>query len=313
MKTLVTLGCSWTFGIGVGYDEDPAQMLAAFADIKKFPRIYTEEEYDSIKGADYPSYENFIKNRKNQDYFTNFVWEELTQEHTESNETIYNKIRADESIADLYSFRGIISKLLYLNNVNFSLGGSSNDEQFDIMSKIFGDAKKREQFIESDPVVLWGITSTARIFRNNKSIMLSANNSDVGSKNEEELYKTLYTKLYYDHEQRVSDLCNQIELWNTIFDYYNVPVIWFDTFNTHNYPRLPRNFIPGGDLLTQMLDVSKSKISKAFYHYSNWTVDDPRISEGIKLKLLNPITMHPTKAAHIAISKTLLPYIEKHK
>ena len=318
MKTLVTLGCSWTFGVGVGYDETTMGNSRVITTMKKFPYNYTEQEYDNIKGADYPTYEDFVKNRKNKNFFSDFVWQELltASEPADDSEKNYKDIAWNKTIADEYSFRGIISKSLGLKNYNFSSGGSSNDKQFNIMSEIFSDTKKREHFLDKKPIVLWGITSTARIFRNNKSIMLSVTdkNLDTNSDNEEELYSALYVKLYYDHEQEVANLSNQIELWNIIFDHYDVPVIWFDTFNTHKYPRPPRNFLQGGDLLTQMLNVNKSKIAKMigkYYHYSAWVSDDPRIDEGIKLKLLNPISMHPTKTGHNLISQILLPHIKE--
>ena len=318
MKTLVTLGCSWTFGVGVGYDETTMGNSRVITTMKKFPYNYTEQEYDNIKGADYPTYEDFVKNRKNKNFFSDFVWQELltASEPADDSEKNYKDIAWNKTIADEYSFRGIISKSLGLKNYNFSSGGSSNDKQFNIMSEIFSDTKKREHFLDKKPIVLWGITSTARIFRNNKSIALSVTdkNLDTNSDNEEELYSALYVKLYYDHEQEVANLSNQIELWNIIFDHYDVPVIWFDTFNTHKYPRPPRNFLQGGDLLTQMLNVNKSKIAKMigkYYHYSAWVSDDPRIDEGIKLKLLNPISMHPTKTGHNLISQILLPHIKE--
>ena len=315
MKTLVTLGCSWTFGIGVGYDETTMCNSQDIMSIKQFPDNFTEQEYNFLKGADYPAYQDFVKNRKNKIFFKDLIWQELlTASKFDDILTNFKDIARDKIIADKHSFRGIISKSLGFKNDNFAVGGSSNDEQFSIMSKVFGDPQKRKQFIESNPIILWGITSTARIFRNNKSIMLSGNNSDVGSKNEEELYNGLYTKLYYDHEQEVANLSNQIELWNIIFDHYGVPVIWFDTFNTHKYPRPLRNFLQGGDLLTQMLNVNKSKVARMigkYYHYSDWFSDDPRVDEGIKVKLLNPISMHPTKKGHKVISEILLPCIKE--
>ena len=67
-------------------------------------------------------------------------------------------------------------------------------------------------------------------------------------------------------------------------------------------------------MLTQMLNMNKSKIAKMirkYYHYSEWRSDDPRIDEGIKLKLLNSISMHPTKAGHNLISQILLPHIKE--
>ena len=57
MKTLVTLGCSWTFGIGVGYDETTMCNSQDIISIKQFPDNFTEQEYNFIKGSS----QNFIK------------------------------------------------------------------------------------------------------------------------------------------------------------------------------------------------------------------------------------------------------------
>ena len=316
--TLVTLGCSWTQGVGVGYDEtkmwDPEHGL----DTGKIPYNFTQQQYDNIKGIDYPDYNNFIKNRNNKDFFKNFVWKELLDySKYDYDKKIHEKIAWNNSINDEYSFRGILSKYLKFKNINFSMGGSSNEAQFNEMYKIFGNPKKRAQFLKGNPIVLWGITSTARIFRNNESIMFNDYVDNFSnSTDDKDLYTELYLKLYYDHQKCVSTLSDKIELWNIIFEHYNIPIIWFDTFNTHKYPNLPRNFVQGGDLLTQMVNVNKSKMSKIFtkvYHRSAWRVDDPRVKEGVKLKLLNPISCHPTKTGHELISEILLPYLEYYK
>jgi len=71
--------------------------------------------------------------------------------------------RNNAVIANELSFRGLISKKLNFDNVNFSVGGSSNQKQFRLakeffFSNTFNDLKSKYKEI----VVLWGITSTAR-------------------------------------------------------------------------------------------------------------------------------------------------------
>tara|TARA_B100000900_G_scaffold309843_1_gene268582 strand:- start:9494 stop:10618 length:1125 start_codon:yes stop_codon:yes gene_type:complete len=43
------------------------------------PAIPSEERYNFVCGADWPSWEEFLSNRQNQDYFEDFVWEELLE------------------------------------------------------------------------------------------------------------------------------------------------------------------------------------------------------------------------------------------
>ena len=232
------------------------------------------------------------------------------------------------------SFRGILSKKFSLNNFNISIGGASNDYNFEQAQEIFGDPKRKQDFLSKNPIVLWGITSTARIYRKEKNIFLRPNRftsilyflEDHYAKNpsvedlklilqdQELLYISLYLKLYYDHDQEVRRLANLIETWNEIFAYHNVPVIWFDTFNTHKYYNNPRNFLPGGDLLSQMLkkEKIKYKTSKKWYHLSDWVDDDDRISKGVKNNLLNPFTFHPGQHGHQIIADILTPAIEQY-
>lgn len=266
---LLTLGCSWTRGIGSGY---------------------------------YPGLTKFE--------FTN------------------TDIARRDSINDRYSFRGLISQKYNLENQNFSVGGSSNEEQFFRLSEIFGNDSKRKNILEKKPIVLWGITSTARIFRNNQSYILNSITPgvmrmlDETRPNDEELksllqdqmllYEALYYKLFYKHSKSIDNLEIQINFWNTIFENYNIPVLWFDTFNTHEYKTKLKNFLPNGDLLTQMLELKNVRYKKtSTYHFSRWKVDDPRIIAGVKSGLLNPFSYHPTKLGHEIIAEILDPYIKE--
>ena len=44
---------------------------------RKIPYFRSEETYNIVKGTDFPTYEHFIKNMNNKDYFLDFVYEEL--------------------------------------------------------------------------------------------------------------------------------------------------------------------------------------------------------------------------------------------
>jgi hypothetical protein len=245
----------------------------------------------------------------------------------------YTQNAREESIVYPLSFRGILSKKFGLTNFNIATGGASNDYNFETASAIFGDKNQKEKFLDSNPIVLWGITSTARIYRGGKSLFLRhnretsimlfleenyANNPSLEDLkfilNEQPfLYQALYLKLYYNHDKEVIRLSNLIQNWNDIFDHYNIPVIWFDTFNTHSYYNSPRNLIANNNLLTQMLQNCniKFKLDKKWYHLSDWVNDDDRITKGVKHSLLNPFTYHPTQLGHQIIADILSPYIEE--
>ena len=46
-----------------------------------YPYIEDEEKYNIIKGADYPSWEDFLSNRTNKEYFPEHVWKEMMEEY----------------------------------------------------------------------------------------------------------------------------------------------------------------------------------------------------------------------------------------
>jgi hypothetical protein len=243
----------------------------------------------------------------------------------------YEKNAVDPSIVYPFSFRGILSKKFGLTNFNVALGGASNDYNFETVSAMFGDKSQKEKFLDSNPIVLWGITSTARIYRGGKSMFLSSNREISVMRFLEEsyhpsledlefilhskpsLYQALYLKLYYDHDKEVTRLANLIQNWNDIFDHYKIPVVWFDTFNTHDYYNSPRNLLSNTNLLTQMLQHHNIKFEsdKKWYHLSDWFDDDNRITQGVTHNLLNPFSHHPTQLGHQTIADILSPHIEE--
>jgi hypothetical protein len=255
------------------------------------------------------------------------------QYYTGQNENDYKNSAWVESEIYPHSYRGILSKKFGLTNFNVADGGASNDYNFEMASAIFGDDNQKEKFLKSSPIVLWGITSTARIYRGGQNIFLAPNRETSIMLFLEEnyitdpsledlkfilndqpfLYQALYLKLYYDHNKEVIRLANMMQNWNDIFEYYNIPVIWFDTFNTHNYYNSTRNLIKNGDLLTQMLQSHNIKfnLNKKWYHLSDWTNDDDRITKGVKHNLLNPYTYHPTQLGHQTLADIISPYIEE--
>jgi len=275
-ETLVTFGCSWVYGVGLGYTKDMT--------------LYT-----------------------------------------------YKKHAQNKESADKYSFRGILSSEHNLTNVNYARAGASNGYNFSKITEIFAYKESREEFINSNPVVLWGITSTARVFFNGEDILFNELDEDpasyfflepdyVYSSDDANLileslerdtvdifgmFTRLYVRFFYNHDNETKLLFEQMMLWNIIFEFYNIPVIWFDTFNTHEYNNTNPNLIDGEDLLTQMLERENIKYSDKWYHLSNWRNDGDRITAGIKHDLLNPHSKHPTIKGHKILANILSPYIKK--
>jgi len=198
--------------------------------------------------------------------------------------------------------RSILSRKYNLKNVNFAKRKRSNNYNF---------RKLREYVIahKEDIIILFGITSTARneyyIPADNKYQFIKYNSSDA-----DPAVNRFFLK-HYDHDHEIKLLTEQIITWNDLLEYYKIPIIWYDTFNTHEYYQPLRNFIPNGDLLTQILNKKNIKYNydPKWYHLSSWKNEDPRITAGIKHGLLNPISYHPSKLGQELIAEIIEPYL----
>jgi len=236
-KKLITFGCSWTYGIGVGYTDGMPE--------KEYELICTDEELD---------------NR--------------------------------------YSFRGLLSSELNLENLNFSEGGSSNQKQFRLAREYF-TSKDFEKTNKNEIIVLWCITSTAR---NELWSNLTEDYNNFKYDVHPSKLSMILLKETYDHNQEVKTLTENMILWNRFFESYGIKNIWVDTFNTHEYIKPIPNLLEDGDLMTQMSD----GITSDSYHMSSWVDDDKRIQYLINKGLINPISLHPTKSGHQKISEIIL-------
>jgi hypothetical protein len=142
------------------------------------------------------------------------------------------EIAWEDSINQANSFRGLLCNTYHMHNVNFALGGSSNQTQFRLAEKYFSSSEfQQAQSQYKKIIVLWGITSTQRNelyfakLGKIKSFMY-ANGSDISK---------LMVDQHYSHDAEVGLLFDKIGFWNYFFKQNNVDNIWFDTFNHHDY------------------------------------------------------------------------------
>lgn len=145
--------------------------------------------------------------------------------------TEYQEKRLNEDVAEKYSFRSLICKKYNFDNLNFAIGGSSNQFQFlkaeqYFSSRLFEIHRQTYDKI----VVLWGITS---IFRNIKFIQYDP--MEIRSYMVKEKYELL--NLDKDFEQYL--LQSKIVFWNKFFKTIGIKNLWFDTFNNHKYDYNP--------------------------------------------------------------------------
>jgi hypothetical protein len=251
-SVLITFGCSWTAGIGVGYTHG---MLSP--------------EYKSIA--------------------------------------------QDNSINDEYSFRGLLAKKYNIENINFSRGGSSNQLQFRLL-KNFVCSDHFKYLVDNHTVImLHGITSTARneLYINDKESLINFKYDDLAYHE----WADIFVKHFYNHDNEVNRLQEDMLLFNQFYAATNVNNLWFDTFNHHNYTNSIDNLIEqnsiGRDMLTSMALLNGFTEQDDSYHLSSWVVDSSRVRFLVEKGYLNPISKHPTKKGHEMIADIIDKELEK--
>jgi hypothetical protein len=210
-----------------------------------------------------------------------------------SKEKYFSK-KSDIKLIEDKTFRMLLANKYSLDNLNFSIGGSSNQAQFRkaqefFISDQFFDIKKQYKKI----IVMWGITSVLRTEIFDKDwVQIHFTKIKTGYKN---ISNALFE--FHNNEIEIDRLCTQMIHWNTYFDAIEVKNFWFDTFNTHNYKRnIPRKIFDQ-DLLTMMSGLSENK-----YHHSMWRNDRERTAICLKEGLINPYSLHPTIKGHEKIA-----------
>jgi len=226
MTSLITFGCSWTYGVGSHY----------------------------INGME-----------KNE--FMDNAWYKDT--------------------CNSNSFRGLISKKFNYKNINFSVGGSSNQEQFHKAQDFFPSVPNND-----DIIVLWGITSLYRyefydsVEKKWRSYFL--NDANSASK--------IILKKHFDENAEIERLEKQIIFFNDYFKNKGITNYWFNTFNYHLFQKQIKNLLfDGKDLLSILINDFEPNDQ---YHLSTWYDPDRKIQKAKELGLVNPFTLHPTQQAH---------------
>ena len=113
-------------------------------------------------------------------------------------------------------------------------------------------------------------------------------------------------KNHYDHDIEVKRLSTQIQHWDKYFNMIGVKNYWFDTFNHHDYDYKSSNMIMGDenprDLMSSLCKSQGLSFKKDSYHFSDWKLDSDRIKFLLRKNLVNPISHHPNKQAHILLA-----------
>jgi len=205
---------------------------------------------------------------------------------------------------DEYCFRTILSRRHDYVNINFAAGGSSNQKQFRLAEEYFNtdDYKKYDNII-----ILWGITSTARldVWSNKKNRYVNFRLTNLSNLE--------WATDHYNHEIEVKRLSTQMQHWDNYFEMIGVKNYWFDTFNHHDYTYDSPNMIMQNkkprDLMSNLCIDMGHNSSMNNYHHSKWVLDDDRIKFLRKKNLVNPITHHPNRECSILLADMLDKFV----
>ena len=233
----------------------------------------------------------------------------VPDKHAKMSQDEYNQYQnkgEGKQLKSEYCFRTLLARKHDYVNINLSKPASSNSKQFRRAEEYFNtdDHKKYDNV-----VVLWGLTSTARMeFWNLKDKKYK----DSFMTDDKEDLTNILRKNHYDHDIEVKRLSTQIQHWDKYFNMIGVKNYWFDTFNHHDYDYESPNMIMGDDnprdLMSALCKSQGLSFKKDSYHFSGWNLDSDRIKFLLKRKLVNPISHHPNKQALILLADI----IDKH-
>ena len=206
-----------------------------------------------------------------------------------------------------YCFRTLLARKHNYVNLNYSKPASPNSKQFRRAEEYFNtdDYKKYDNVI-----VIWGLTSTARMEL--WSLKIKRYDNYFMTDDRQDLTNIL-RKNHYDHDIEVKRLSTQIQHWDKYFNMIGVKNYWFDTFNHHDYDYKSSNMIMGDenprDLMSSLCKSQGLSFKEDSYHFSDWKLDSGRIKFLLKKNLVNPISHHPNKQAHILLADIIDKFI----
>ena len=210
---------------------------------------------------------------------------------------VYSEKRVSDEFLNC-SFRILLAKKMGVKNINFSAEGSSNQKQFRLASEYF----LRDKNIIKNGIVLWGITS---VYRNEffDTIKNNYDNFLIPDIHRDRVLSKILSVRYLSKKVEIEKLYYNMELFNHYFKSVGIKNYWYNIFNDHEYPNEINNILFKGNSLLSVItgDYKKNNL----YHKSIWESTDRKIKTAIKNKLVNPISLHPTKESHSKIANLL--------
>lgn len=308
-KLLITFGCSWTYGVGLGYK--PGMSYDDFqksckTDINlpeefSFRALLSKKHNYKNKNFSYGGSSNQSQFRLATEYFSSLEFVKDQQEYTE--------------IIVLWGITSIYRTEMYLNSEgclkNLFYGRKSFEDKFikEYFKKTFDDYNEIREL--SLKILFWDRFFNAHKVKN--YWFDTFNHHDYILPIEEtrlNYYKQSYEEcagtdwpswdVFWNNriqnlDSKLLDEINDETRFDWVRDKKNFPGFK----RIINYEKDPR------DLASFLSAYNGSKFIDKDTHKSNWRADVDRISYLEKIGLVNPISFHPSKEAHQQIADYL--------
>lgn len=317
-KLLITFGCSWMFGVGVGYTD--GMTIEEFNDI-----AWDNEICDKL------SFRGLLSNKLN---FKNINF----ATGGSSNQKQFRLAKEFFFSTKFRQLRNEYDDIIVL----WGITSTARNELFNAIKKEYknfsytikpADSTDRSSKSHYDLIkgTSWPSYEEYRdkSYKNIDHKILSEINEQMNDDRVKNLdfdwpLSRDFAIYSYDLDSSIRDLINEIHMFNFLFKNLNIKNLWIDTFNHHNYqsillsmemnPNLD-NFLfynlKSRDLLSLILKSKSEFVNDIRYHFSSWAADNKKVVQGKNKKLLNPYSYHPTKLGHQEIFLILEPEIQK--
>jgi hypothetical protein len=298
-KTLITFGCSWTFGVGVGYQEPMSALglkeIAHKPDVcnkKSFRGLLSERyQFDNLNFSEGGS-SNQKQFRRAKHFFNSKQFDQLKNTQNEIvvlwgiTSTARNEVFSilDNKLLDVFlkDDEGLIQKFLLKYT-------------YDHDHEVFSLAEEMlhwNRFFESHNIKnYWFDTFNHHDY--------SVNDPSVG--NFKKPYNTVAGPDWPDWQSFLDKRFNfDSEIGQEILD---TSRFYFSQFiRTAPVENFVINHPTHRDLMSQLAINYGLVEPDSDYHLSDWTIDSKRVEFLVSQKLLNPHSHHPTELGHQQIA-----------
>ena len=306
-KLLITFGCSWTAGVGVGYnstmssrDFEKIAWNSEICDQLSFRALLSKKYNLENKNFSNGGSSNQLQFRQALEFFPSPEFQQLQKEYQE--------------IAVLWGITSTARNELFFNSVgrpkNFLYTDGSPESQamiryfynhdYEIMNRTKKMQFWNDYFHCKGIVNLWFDTFNHHYYHN-------PNNKDL------DLFQQLqsdYTSVSGPEWPKFNDYINCVgQIAENIHqEIANLRARCFENYPINNLifkEQHPR------DLMSQLVIANHcGTINYDDYHFSHWEIDSPRVKSLVDVGILNPYSHHPTELGHQQIANILSPFIE---